>query len=473
MINYLFTKTPLAFFTMDLWRDEAFSFVMAKQGVMNILRTSAQDFAPPFYYIVLHYWMMIFGTSEIAMRSLSFLTYALLLFVIFEIMVLVFKISMKRALWYFLLFLANPFLNFYAFEARMYMMAALFVTLSYFALWSKKRILYIVALSLALYTHYFTIFILIAQIISYYFSNSNTSLRLWRSTPLIKRRIIPLLKRGVAQRMLRRGVSNMFILPILLFLPWLIYVGLNHDFSDARFWIIQPLLTDIFYTPFMLFTGYERVFGEYYHGAAGFISFHTNINLMLIALLTLPIFFIKSVKKMKYLADLYLWAFLPALTLFILSFISTPVYLPRYVIASVPALLLLIIISFELLVLHAPKKRAWIPFALFGVVLFVTYSYNILNVKYHAKKHVSSMYKEVQAVRDVQDVIYLMSELDFHLAQYYIGNDVFIFGKSYGEIPQYVGKSLIPEAFVRQSLPLYPIKAFIIHYDWYEVRSLL
>ena len=83
------------------------------------------------------------------------------------------------------------------------------------------------------------------------------------------------------------------------------------------------------------------------------------------------------------------------------------------------------------------------------------------------------MYKEVQAVRDVQDVIYLMSELDFHLAQYYIGNDVFIFGKRYDEIPQYVGKSLIPEAFVRQSLPLYPIKAFIIHYDWYEVRSLL
>ncbi len=446
MINYLFTKTPLAFFTMDLWRDEAFSFVMAKQGIVDIFRTSAQDFAPPLYYIVLHYWMMIFGTSEIAMRSLSFLTYALLLFVIFEIMVLVFNIPMKRALLYFLLFLANPFLNFYAFEARMYMMAAFFVTLSYFALWSNKRILSIVALSLALYTHYFTIFILIAQ-------------------------IIRMVKLSNSKKMLKP--TYQFILPILLFLPWLIYVGLNHDFSDARFWIIQPLLTDIFYMPFMLFTGYERVFGEYYHGAAGFISFHTNINLILIALLTLPIFFIKKMTKIKYLADLYLWAFLPALILFILSFISTPLYLPRYIIASVPGLLLLIIISLELLVLHVPKKRAWIPFVLFGIVLFVTHSYNILNVKYHAKRHVSSMYKEVQALRDVQDVIYLMSELDFHLAQYYIGNNIFIFGKRYDEIPQYVGKSLIPEEFVRQSLPLYPIKAFIIHYDWYEVRSLL
>lgn len=450
MINYLFTKTPLAFFVMDLWRDEAFSFVMAKQGIVDIFRTSAQDFSPPFYHIVLHYWMLLFGSSEIAMRSLSFLMYILLLFVIFETMVLVFKIPMKRALLYFLLFVTNPFLNFYAFEARMYMMAAFFGALSYFALWNKKKKLYIVAITLALYTHYFTVFILIAQIIG----------------------------------MINVSTIKKMALPILLFLPWVLYVITTHDFSDARFWIIKPLLTDIFYMPFVLFTGYERVFGEYYHGAAGFTSFHTNINLILIALLAFPILFINKYGRCAqrpnpnaptnaHLTDLYLWAFLPAITLFILSFIFTPTYLPRYVIASVPGLLLLIIVSFELLVQHSRKNYIWIPFALLCIVLLVTHSYNTLNLKYHAKRTVSTMYAEVQAVRGAQDVIYLLNELDFHLAQYYTKSNVFIFGKSYNQIPQYVGKSLIPKEFMRQSLPLYPIKAFIIHYDWYEVRSLL
>src|SRR3989344_9200901 len=145
MMEYLFTKTPLAFLVQNLWRDEAFTFLLSEQSIGKIMQTTAADFNPPLYYIFMHYWMLIFGSSEIAMRSVSVFFYVLTLFIMFEIMVLVFKISFKRALVYFMLIIANPVLLTYAFEARMYMMGAFFVTLSYFALWTGRKKLYIFA----------------------------------------------------------------------------------------------------------------------------------------------------------------------------------------------------------------------------------------------------------------------------------------------------------------------------------------
>jgi uncharacterized membrane protein len=71
MLDYLFTKTPLIFLTQNLWRDEAFSYLLAKEPISKMLPLTAGDFSPPLYYIVLHYWMSIFGTSEVALRSLS------------------------------------------------------------------------------------------------------------------------------------------------------------------------------------------------------------------------------------------------------------------------------------------------------------------------------------------------------------------------------------------------------------------
>ncbi|PIZ64741.1 hypothetical protein COY14_04075 [Candidatus Roizmanbacteria bacterium CG_4_10_14_0_2_um_filter_36_9] len=71
------------FFVQNLWRDEAFSVVMSGQSVGNIIQSTAADFNPPLYYLILHYWMLIFGSSEIAIRSLSLLFYTLTIFVIF------------------------------------------------------------------------------------------------------------------------------------------------------------------------------------------------------------------------------------------------------------------------------------------------------------------------------------------------------------------------------------------------------
>ncbi|PIW73452.1 hypothetical protein CO005_01355, partial [Candidatus Roizmanbacteria bacterium CG_4_8_14_3_um_filter_34_9] len=68
MLNFLFTKTPLFFLTQPFWRDEAFSYFMAKKNIFEMLLLTAKDFNPPLYYFILHFWMNIFGSSEIALR---------------------------------------------------------------------------------------------------------------------------------------------------------------------------------------------------------------------------------------------------------------------------------------------------------------------------------------------------------------------------------------------------------------------
>ena len=65
MLNFIFTKTPLFFLTQSFWRDEAFSYFMAKKNISEIIFLTAKDFNPPLYYSILHFWIKIFGGSEI------------------------------------------------------------------------------------------------------------------------------------------------------------------------------------------------------------------------------------------------------------------------------------------------------------------------------------------------------------------------------------------------------------------------
>jgi len=514
-MNYLFTKTPLLFFVQNLWRDEAFTYLMSQQSIGDILRTTAADFNPPLYYLFMHAWMLMFGSSEIAMRTVSLLFYVLTIYIMFEIMAVVFQISFKRALIYFLLIILNPMLLTFAFEARMYMMAAFFVTLSYFALLTKRKKLYIAAMTLALYTHYFTVLILAAQIIS---SIVDSVCR----------------TRGLAHVTSTWKDKAVFLIPLILFIPWLLFLISYHDLSIAEFWIATPKAQDIMYLPFVLFTGYQRVFGEYYHDHAGYISFHTNLNILLWAILILP--FIPGIFKKQHIANpnlpknyvqLTMWFLLPPVFLYIISLFAIPVYHPRYFMFSVVGLLLYMIFVLDSILLA--QSQALIPIVahfanisaqneltsvytrsilkcegyikyvssifrvrrLFNIhtvlsfikkhlimltavllLLFATLYYNKLNLRYNAKRASSTMFQEIDQSMKNDDRVYLTHELDYFLARYYMKNNkIYIFNMPYEDIPFYIGKVLIPPSAFASGIPLYPVRVFIVYYDQYVVRS--
>ena len=112
----LLLATPLKFFAQNLWRDEAFSWFMSTKSIAAICILSAKDFTPPLHYLILHYWSILFGASEIALRAPSLFAYGFTLYFAFDICLLHFKYSMKKSGLCVLLIALTPTLLYFAFE---------------------------------------------------------------------------------------------------------------------------------------------------------------------------------------------------------------------------------------------------------------------------------------------------------------------------------------------------------------------
>jgi hypothetical protein len=109
----------------DLWLDEALTVNISKLSVGDLLESLKHDGHPPLYYLLLHYWMEVFGEGDVAVRSLS----------------AVFSIAALPLIWIaarryggpvvatagLLLFATSPFAVRYGTEARMYALVMLLV----------------------------------------------------------------------------------------------------------------------------------------------------------------------------------------------------------------------------------------------------------------------------------------------------------------------------------------------------------
>lgn len=103
----------------SIWLDEAFSIWMASQPLAGSLRDLiALDQHPPLYYTLLHFWVLLFGTSEGSVRGMSALFGALTVPVMFLIGK---NLGGRQLAWMSaLLFLFAPLHVAYAQDARMY-----------------------------------------------------------------------------------------------------------------------------------------------------------------------------------------------------------------------------------------------------------------------------------------------------------------------------------------------------------------
>ena len=71
-IAVVVVSTVLRFVTRsDLWLDEALTVNIAKLPLGDLREALRHDGAPPFYYVLLHGWIDLFGTSDVAVRALS------------------------------------------------------------------------------------------------------------------------------------------------------------------------------------------------------------------------------------------------------------------------------------------------------------------------------------------------------------------------------------------------------------------
>jgi len=151
----------------DLWLDEALTVNIARLPLGEIPGALRHDGAPPLYYWVLHVWMTVFGSSDLAVRSLSGVASALTLPVVW---VVGRRMGGTRAAWGAAIVLAvNPFAIRYATETRMYALVALEAALGLLAALrayerpTASRLAWVVAAAAALlYTHYWGLYLLVA-----------------------------------------------------------------------------------------------------------------------------------------------------------------------------------------------------------------------------------------------------------------------------------------------------------------------
>jgi mannosyltransferase len=150
-----------------LWLDEALSVNIARLPLGQIPDALQHDGHPPLYYALLHGWMQVLGTGDVAVRALS----GVFAVVTLPVAYLVGRRAGGRALgWLTLgLFSLSPFVLRYATETRMYALIMLLVLLAYLTLddimrrhrdgWWRVAALGLLTAAL-LYTHYWAMWLL-------------------------------------------------------------------------------------------------------------------------------------------------------------------------------------------------------------------------------------------------------------------------------------------------------------------------
>ncbi len=147
----------------ELWMDEAFSFEMAT--VDHFGAALLRENSPPVYYALQRLWLVPFGESVAALRSLSALSGALFVAVLIRSGRAF--LSPAVGLWSGALAALSPIQVYYSQEARPYALVSLAIVLSLHSLWraleagGRLRWLAFAAFTLlALATHYFAILVI-------------------------------------------------------------------------------------------------------------------------------------------------------------------------------------------------------------------------------------------------------------------------------------------------------------------------
>lgn len=335
-LTITFINAPRA----SIWFDEAFSTYITQFNFWDIARYTASDVHPPFYYWLLKVWSDVFGTTDLAYRSLSIVFGA---GAITGAFFLTRKLFGRKVGWLALLFLAlSPMLIRYSDEARMYTLATLLVISATYvflkARESKQRrlwVLYGILVSLGMWTHYFTALAWIAHWV-------------WHG--------IDTRKKGAGVKANARSFFGKewitaYGVAIGLYLPWLPFMAMQlGTVQGGGFWI-GPVTIN---TPTNYFTNiFYYLEREQVHG---WLALALLVALILIAVLVPKTYRALSNVQKKWFILIASLAWLPPVLLFVASL--PPLrssFVERYLI---PAIVAFVIFTAVVLVVGT---RRWKP----------------------------------------------------------------------------------------------------------------
>ena len=204
---------------------------------------------PPLYFLLLKLWSLLFGYSELALRSFSLIAGIFSILIFFNVCLR--KFNKPSTKWMVIsLLLINPFLFYYFTEARMYAFAFLLAVLC-FKYWLEYKnhrnlksydfLLFCIFSISLLYTHYYGVFFLMALM------------------------FYDVIKNGWSLKVLSYSI------PVFFFLPWIPVILIQTDYhtihwTNGSFSFLNSIksfmegLISLFYSPMSTSRIHETVF---------------------------------------------------------------------------------------------------------------------------------------------------------------------------------------------------------------------
>ncbi len=288
--------------------DEAITTGISSHSLGAIPGILRHDGNPPLFYLLLHGWMSLFGSSEADTHSLS------LLFGLLTIpagMWAGWTLFGKRAgLLAAAIFAFNGWFTQYAQETRMYELMGLlgiFATVAFIQAFVNRRrgylVMFSVSLALMLYTHSWGVFVVIGSIIA----------------------LIPAYLVSDGRRALLRDAALAIVAAVILYLPWIPNFLFQATHTAAP-WDTNPGLG----TPILIsrdVMGGDRV----------------TMVLLVAAVVGVAGLFTRSMRRTREATMLWTLILMPVAILGVAWVASqaNPAYVPRYFAPAIPALLLI------------------------------------------------------------------------------------------------------------------------------------
>lgn len=356
----VFLAITLATITKSsVWFDEAFGAYLIRFDFWDIARYTAADVHPPLYYWLLKGWSLLFGNSELALRSMSVLFGCVSIAIGYLLVKRLF--SRKAAAISMFFMVLSPMFIRYSQEMRMYtVVTAIALTATYalsVAMKSKKKlpwVIYGILVGLGMLTHYFIAIIWIAHWI-------------WRADCIIRSQK----KKDFLKLFFSKKWIFTHLLAILVFGAWLPFFVIQVATVQAYgFWIppVTPNTLINYATNAVLYQDSVNV--------SGWLSALFFVFIALLIYLSINVYKKLNTEKQQSYRVVIFMALMPMLVLFLASMPPLrSVFIDRYLITS--ALMVAILIGITISFSFEKYQKKTILFTMFAIGLM---SFGVVNV---------------------------------------------------------------------------------------------
>ncbi len=300
----------------DLWFDELSSDLYSAHQVVNTLKSDplpvymthiSHDPHSSLYYFLVYCYSLIFGGGK-SLRIIS-LFFSVLSIIIFYRLSRIF-LKRSESLLAVSLMAFSPFHIWYAQEARGYTMVLFFMLLSTYFYMQALRInrllywgLFTISSTVAIYSSYYSVFLVVISGMLIFLKDNRRYVKRWFLSIL---------------------AISLLLLPLAL-----IFIQ-HYNYVKNSFWLLRPRLEDVFITFAVFNLGYS----------SGYLGLITGLGLFFSLFVYGAYSFYKTNKE--YAIILFLFVFLPIITVYFFSVWYTPVYITRQFLIFTPFYYLLI-----------------------------------------------------------------------------------------------------------------------------------